>query len=152
MAILLYIFSLNMKLSLWFVQHFSFFIKNINFFPQKSLDFMFPYLKWSLWDQNPKKFILSAEHCAPLLPIHSGLWILTVLMFTIILLGTSNLHFNDSVWYYLTKYKNTSTYYLVNSTMSWPITMSTRVFLTSYIQFQHHPRSLDIWDWGLLGK
>ena len=25
---------------------------------------MFPYLKWSLWDQNPKKFILSAEHCA----------------------------------------------------------------------------------------
>ena len=65
MAILLYIFSLNMKLSLWFVQHFSFFIKNINFFPQKSLDFMFPYLKWSLWDQNPKKFILSAEHCAP---------------------------------------------------------------------------------------
>ena len=43
---------------------FAFFIKNINIFPQKSLDFMFPYLKWSLWEQNPKKFILSAEHCA----------------------------------------------------------------------------------------
>ena len=54
MTILLYIFSLNMKLSLCFVQYFSFFIKNINFFLKNHLISCFPTYNEAFGIKTPK--------------------------------------------------------------------------------------------------